>query len=62
MQILPKSIEINSRSYLELSFIEKIMELFDKSITIFNEVYSKNSASYCRFLSNNVKKIIVDPY
>jgi hypothetical protein len=36
------------------------LELFDKSITLFNKTSCNISASKCHFLSNNVKKVIIE--
>lgn len=47
MNILPKSIQIDLNYLDSLSFFRKLLEIFDKSITSFNEIKywgnSKNS-------------------
>jgi hypothetical protein len=57
--IFPKSIQIYSTNE-EISFFEKIKEFFDNSITLFSfSGTCSASASKCRFLSNNLKSIII---
>ena len=58
LNVLPKSIQINSLG--EISFIEHLFEVFDKSITSFNDIGFEGSGSSARFLSSIAKKVIID--
>ena len=63
-KILPKSIKINAlhhnRGYYSASFLKKLRELFDRSITSFNEIECKGSASSLRFISDIAKKVTIN--
>ena len=61
--ILPKSIQINTINlraiYPSTSFVEKLVQIFDSSITSFNEIkcyYSVRSSS-SRFLKDIAKRV-----
>ncbi len=38
LNVLPKSIQINSQDEVDISFIEHLFEAFDKSITSFSDI------------------------
>jgi hypothetical protein len=55
--IHPKSIQINTYG-VKFSFIKELIEIFDTSITSFNEINCLYSPIYChRILSNVARKI-----
>jgi hypothetical protein len=47
----------NNFKFYPASFIEKLLEIFEKSITIFNEVFCEGNANNLSFLSNIAKKV-----
>ena len=57
--ILPKSIQINDYSgiYHSTSFIENLVQIFDRSITSFNEIKYYGSVRSSRFLKDIAKKV-----
>ena len=59
LNVLPKSIQINSEGKVNISFIEHLFEAFDKSITSFNDIQCKGSGSSARFLSSIAKKVTI---
>ena len=64
--ISPKKIQIDVGNYYipyNVQFIEKLLEIFDKSITTFNNIRVKNSGKNLSFLSRiakNVKIVLQD--
>ena len=60
LNVLPKSIQFNSREAVNISFIEHLFEAFDKSITSFNDIRCKGSGSSARFLSSIAKKVEIN--
>ncbi len=59
LNVLPKSIQINSLGEVDISFLEHLFEAFDKSITSFNDIRCKGSGSSARFLSSIAKKVTI---
>ncbi len=59
LNVLPKSIQINWLGEVYISFIEHLFEVFDKSITSFNDIQCKGSGSSARFLSSIAKKVTI---
>ncbi len=60
LNVLPKSIQINSLGAVNISFNEHLFEAFDKSITSFNDMRCRGSGSSARFLSSIAKKVTID--
>jgi hypothetical protein len=59
LNVLPKSIQINLPSVVDISYAEHLFEAFDKSITSFNDILCKGSGSSARFLSSIAKKVTI---
>ena len=59
LNVLPKSIQINSLGAVDISYAEHLFEAFDKSITSFNDIVIKGSGSSARFLSSIAKKVTI---
>ena len=59
LNVLPKSIQINSVGVVNISYAEHLFEAFDKSITSFNDIRCKGSGSSARFLSSIAKKVTI---
>ncbi len=60
LNVLPKSIQINLPSVVDISYAEHLFEAFDKSITSFNDIRCIGSGSSARFLSSIAKKVRID--
>jgi hypothetical protein len=57
LNVLPKSIQINSLGAVDISYAEHLFEAFDKSITSFNDIRCKGSGSSARFFPSIAKKV-----
>ena len=57
LNVLPKSIQINSLDIEGFYYAKHPFEVFDKSITSFNDIRCKGSGSSARFLSSIAKKL-----
>lgn len=55
--IIPKSIQINTKRVKSALFVDKLFELFDISITSFNEIECQCSAENSRLISFFAKKV-----
>ena len=60
INILPKSIQINTNGYFEFSYIEELFKIFDSSITSFNYIKCIDNAGDYLYLSNFVKNISIN--
>ena len=60
INILPKSININTDGEVKISYIEKLFKIFDTSITSFNDIKCTDSMGNYRFLSNIAKNVYFD--
>ena len=59
LNVLPKSIQINSPDVVDISYAEHLFEAFDKSITSFNDIRCIGRGSSARFLSSIAKKVTI---
>jgi len=62
LNVLPKSIQINSLGEVDISYAEHLFKAFDKSITSFNYIQCSGRGSSARFLSSIAKKVAIDDY
>jgi hypothetical protein len=54
LNVLPKSIQINSFGAVDISFIEHLFEAFDKSITSLNESPIKSQSDFRNSLTGQM--------
>lgn len=59
INILPKSIQINTYN-CKILFIKKLMGIFDKRITTFNQIDCEFSVISSRFISGIAKKVKIN--